>query len=109
MRLNYKSVKSDGGTFLQAKLSARLLLRWLLRMTSVDLFHDPLSPADAVRYGSYGSRNLRSAVVLRQFTGRQNRGGDEQHALSTLTHLGSLTLSSYIRHAAATMRRGTTA
>jgi len=62
------------------------LLRWLLRMTSVDLFHDPLCPAHAVCYGSYRSRDACSAVVLRELSCREDAGGDQQHALATLVH-----------------------
>jgi hypothetical protein len=67
-------------------------------MTSVDLFHDPLCPAHAVCYGSYGSRNPCSAVVLRQLPCRKDRSGDQQHALATLVHFRSLALSPYVRH-----------
>jgi len=70
-------------------------------VTPINLFHDPLCPANSIRYGSYGSRNPRSAVVLRQSSGRQNRGGDQQHALPALIHLRSLALSLCIRHDAA--------
>ena len=49
--------------------SAYLLLRRFRRMSLVDLLHYPLSPSDRIGNGSYGSRNPRSAVVLRQFFG----------------------------------------
>jgi hypothetical protein len=58
------------------------------QMTLVDLLHYPLSPSDGIGDGSYGSRNPRSAVVLRQFASRKDTGGDQQHALPTLIHEG---------------------
>jgi hypothetical protein len=64
----------------------------------INLLHDPLCPADSIRYGSYGSRNPRSAVVLRQFSSRENAGGDQQHALATLVHFRSLAVSLCVRH-----------
>jgi hypothetical protein len=79
------------------KLRARISLR-SYRMPPINLLHDPLCPADSIRYGSYGSWHPRSAVVLCQFTGRQNRGGDQQYALPALIHSGSLAVSLCIRH-----------
>jgi hypothetical protein len=70
-------------------------------MPPINLLHDPLCPADSIRYGSYGSWHPRSAVVLCQFSSRQNRGGDQQHTLATFVHSGSLALSPYIRHGVA--------
>jgi len=71
------------------------------RVPLVDLLHYPLSPSDGIGDGSYGSRNPRSAVVLRQFASRKDTGGDQQHALPTLIHLRSLAFSPYVRHSAA--------
>jgi len=68
------------------------------RMTPINLLHDPLCPADSIRYGSYGCRNPRPAVVLCQLSGREDRGGDQKHALATFVHARSLALSLYIRH-----------
>jgi hypothetical protein len=45
-------------------------------MPPINFFHDPLCPAHAIRYGSYGSRNPRSAVVLRELAGRKDARGD---------------------------------
>ena len=100
--LNYKKCGSRlVGTILRMEPSAYLLLRGPHGVPSINLLHDPLCPAHAIRYGSYGSGNPRSAVVLRQFTSRQNRGGDQQHALATFVHARSLAFSPYIRHNAA--------
>ena len=73
-------------------------------MPSIYLIHDPLSPAHAIRDGSYRCRNTRSAIVLCKSAGRQNRGGDQQHTLATFVHSGSLALSPYIRHGVAGVR-----
>ena len=73
------------------------LLRRLHWVTSINLLHDPLCPAHAIRYGSYGSGNPRSAVVLRQLPSREDTGGDQEHALATLIHFRSLARSLYIR------------
>jgi len=67
-------------------------------MTPINLLHDPLSPTHGIRYGSYSGRNPRSAVVLRQLSCCENAGGDQQHALATLVHFGSLALSPYVRY-----------
>jgi len=59
-------------------------------MTPINLLHNPLCPADSICNGSYGCRNPRSAVVLRQFSCRKNACGDQQHALATLVHFRNL-------------------
>jgi hypothetical protein len=73
-------------------------------MTFVNRLHNLLCPPYSIGYGSYGSRNPRSTVVLRQFSSRQNRGGDQQHALATLVHFRSLALSPYVRYIAKSLK-----
>jgi hypothetical protein len=67
-------------------------------VTPINLLHDPLCPADSICDGSNGCRNPRSAVVLCQLSGRQNRGSDQRHALATLVHLRSLAVSPFVRY-----------
>ena len=67
-------------------------------MTPINLIHDLLSPADRIGDGAHRGRNPCSAVVLRELSCREDAGGDQQHALATLVHLGSLALSPCIRH-----------
>ena len=86
------------GSHSMGELPPHLRLRRLRRMPPINLLHDPLSPSDGIGDGAHRRRNSRSAVVLCQFTSRQNRGGDQQHALPALIHLGSLALSSFVRH-----------
>ena len=43
----------------KGRSSSRLLLMGLHRVPPINLLHDPLCPADSIRYGSYGSRNPR--------------------------------------------------
>jgi hypothetical protein len=68
------------------------------RPPPINLSQDFLSPPYRIGDGAHGCRNLLCAFVLCQFAGRQNRGGDQQHALATLIHPGSLALSPYVRH-----------
>jgi hypothetical protein len=63
----------------------------------INLLHDPLSPAHAIRYGSYSSRNPRPAVVLRQLSSGKNRCHDSEHALSRFVHQESVQCSPLFR------------
>lgn len=89
------------GSHSMGELPARLVLLRLHWVSSVNLLHYPLCPADCVGDGCHGRRHSRSAVVLRQLPCRKDRGGDQQNALATFVHLGSLALSLCIRHTVA--------
>jgi len=80
------------------RLPTSLLLRRLHRVPLVNFLHDAFRPPHRVGDGAHRGGNPRSAVVLRQFAGRQNRGGDQQHALSTFVHQSSLALSLFVRY-----------
>ena len=64
-------------------------------MTFVNRLHNLLCPADSICYGSYGSRNPRSAIVLRQLSCREDRRGDQQHALATFVHKDQRSIFSF--------------
>ena len=57
------------------------------RMPPINLFHYPLCPPDRIRYGSYGCRNPRPAIVLCQLSSGEDAGGDQEHALATFIHI----------------------
>src|SRR6266849_9886139 len=61
--------------------------------TSVNLIHDPLSPANRVRYGADRCRNSRSTIVMSELAGRKNACRNQQNALASLIH--ARTLSSF--------------
>jgi hypothetical protein len=67
-------------------------------MTAINFFHNPFCPADSICYGSYGCRNPRSAVVLRQLACCEDAGGDQKHALATFVHTISVAFSSFVRY-----------
>src|SRR5208282_3316601 len=73
------------------------LLRRLHWVTSINLLHDPLCPAHRIGNSAHRGGNSRSTVVLSQFSGCEDAGGDQQHALATLIHFRSLARSLYIR------------
>ena len=75
--------------------------RTCLGMTPINLLHYPFCPPDTVGNGAHRGRNPRSTVVLRQLAGREDAGGDQQHALATLVHQSSLAFSPFVRHSAA--------
>ena len=70
-------------------------MRRLRRVPPINLQHDLFSPAHAIRYGSYGSRNPRSAVVLRELPCRKDARGDQQHSFATFVHPGKHTTRSF--------------
>jgi hypothetical protein len=67
-------------------------------MSLVNLFHDLLSPADRIGDCANCGGHSRCTVVLRQFSCRENAGGDQQHALATFVHFRSLAVSLCVRH-----------
>jgi hypothetical protein len=68
------------------RLSALLLLLSLRRVPSINLLHDPLSPADRIGNGAHRRRNPRSAVVLGEPSRCQDAGCYQENALATLVH-----------------------
>jgi len=60
------------------------------RPPPINLLHESLCPSDRIGYGSYRGRNPCSTVVLRQFPSREDARRDQQNALATLIHEGSL-------------------
>lgn len=71
------------------------LLRWLLSMTPINLFHDLLCPTDRVGNRSYRCRHALSTVVLRELTSRKNRSGNQKNALATFIHINQRTMFAF--------------
>ena len=70
----------------------------LHRVTLVDLLHYPFRPPNRVGDGTHRRRNSRPTVVLRQLAGREDAGGDQQHALATFVHRISVAYSLFVRY-----------
>jgi hypothetical protein len=87
------------GSHSMGKLPARrLLLRWLCGVSSVDLIHYLFCPPDSIGNGADRGWNPRSTFIQRQLSSREDAGGDQEHALATFVHSGSLAVSPCVRY-----------
>jgi hypothetical protein len=70
----------------------------LTRPTCIDLLQDSFSRCDCFRDDGFERRRMPSPIQCSQIPSSQNRGSDQQNALTSLVHRDKVSRSPFVRY-----------